>query len=375
MKRPEHDLLEDQAWAALRARLDEEMPEKPRRRLLAWWFLLLLLTGLLFSWIFTRPVRAPETPRAAAGSGSSAVGSGLSAVGSGLSVVGGRPAVIVGGLSAVGGWERGSGGAFDRESHQEQVEGEADLAAGNQHPDSDMTRLAVLPHVAPSVVCEYAPAVTAAADHQAVIRPHRDASRVWTPLLGVQTGWRNVPRPDEVGLLAGVEWQPRGASFGLRAGLAYRYANTEAVSPSLVRLVDQSRFPDYLESFQAPGSTNSLTPGGDVLEVPVTHRHIVEMPVQVFWQPRPAFRLYAGMAPGYVLGVQIGDTGRYNQEKLVRLDRNALLRKQVLEENSRWLAPGLFGAGFRWGRRWEATVMWRTSGSVHTGLQYRFGPR
>ncbi|MDX2136243.1 MAG: hypothetical protein SFV52_15775 [Saprospiraceae bacterium] len=425
MKRLKHDPLEDRAWAALRTRLDQEMPEKPRRRLAVWWWLPavgigLSVVGIGLSVVGSRlsvvgsrlsvvggglsvvgsGVSVVGGGRSDVGSGVSVVGSGLSVVGSGRSdvgsgrsdvgggrsVVGSRRSDVGSGLSDVGGGvlvvrggEKARGQELGQESLRALVESETVVGAGNQHQQKHPTMLAALPHVEPAIVCEQAvaPQVGTAGESHAVIRPHRSAHRVWSPLLGVQTGWCDVPRPDEVGLWAGVDWQPRGASFGMRTGLAYRYANAKTAPPSIVVLEDQSRIPDYLESAdtQLPGSTNSIAPGSALLEVPVTHRHILEAPIQVFWQPRPGFRVYAGVAPGYVVGVQTGDVGRYNQEKIVRLNRSASLRRQVLAEESRWLAPGLFGAGFRWGGRWEATAMWRTSGSAHVGLQYRLGPR
>ena len=405
MKNEFDNRLTDKGWRSMRGVLDREMPAKKRRRPLAWWLLgVFILAAGAGGWLWHRSVKAAPPPGRAvekavarqpvvdAGGNERQArmqpdkpGTALPAV---LPAAGIRESARheTGSSSGRKGSIAGLNGAALAVSPEKQAETPVFTASVPEVPGSpvNMASLAALPEKdryprpetpARPVFSQVNPV------EQAVVKKKTNASRRWS--VGIAAGIHSENLSGLNGFSSGVavDWQ-FSRKWGLRTGIRYaRYRPSVQERP--VVSIDNTEYADATGNFAviqdvinnpSTGSP-SIDPSYQKVLVPVDRLQRLEMPLLAFWQPVRSLRLYGGATVSRNLSAKASMQNYANNKVYLADNKNALSNLNSLTSStlSRWQANALFGAGLRFGKRFELDAFYQPvfghSGSGNGALQ------
>jgi hypothetical protein len=193
--------------------------------------------------------------------------------------------------------------------------------------------------------------------HDMPVKPDQANNRAWCLSVGGHIGWQETWKPDVGGLSAGVDWLPANGHFGARAALGYRLTHYRRTDPGNSVILNGFTNLDSsgLLDFEAVPTNIQSIPG--VLDASIRNRHQLEMPIHLFWQPRKRFRVYAGGTVSYLLGVQGYEQVAYNNQQDVQLSSTRSLNRTLTRQEQRWQFAASAGVGYRIGKHLELTAM------------------
>lgn len=395
MKNEFDNRLTDKGWHSMRGVLDREMPAKKRRRPLAWWWPRVLILASLAGaggWLWYRSVKAAPSPGRAlekAAAPQPVVDAGgnerKARIRPDKPETALRAVLPAAGILESARHETGSSsgreasiaglnGAVPALSQEKQAETPVFTVSVPEVPEPPVNTasLAALPEKNQYLRTE-TPAKTVFSQvnsvEQAGVKKKANASRRWS--VGLAAGIHSENFSGLNGFSSGVavDWQ-LSRKWGLRTGVQYaRYRPSVQERP--VVSLDNTEYADATGNFAViqdvinnPGTGSpAVDPSYQKVLVPVDRLQRLETPLLAFWQPVRALRLYGGATVSRNLSAKASMQNYANNKVYVAGNKDALNNLNSLTSNTlpRWQANALFGAGLRFGRRFELDAFYQPS--------------
>ena len=386
MKEHEHERMTDQGWAAMQQVLDQQMPRRRRRIAGWWWFAGLLLLPILgvtgWQWVQQStgksvPAAIPLKPAAPVAKQNDLPATNGSA---GFAATNSDDPSAWAGLEklpdfetfkALTGQPVASSG-FDNQRAPSvlinAVPGPNDLsgvsagmppATAGTVPGSALINNISVGAVAdlptPFKTLEKGALAVGLPDYAPYVRAAITKVSHKAPLaLGLTCGVNSERLPRVSGGLAGavVDWQPL-RRWGMRSGLQYamqRLASDESLVATIVEDAYE-KSSENLALFDNSGNYGNISQFSSIntsILASVRRIHRIETPLLVYWQPMPAFRMYAGATLNYTFLAQTSNRIFSDNQVFKVVSGHDEINRLATERLQRWQVKWQAGLGYRW---------------------------
>ncbi len=403
MKEKEHENITDRGWAAMQRTLDQEMPRR-RRRVAGWWWLsgLLLLPVLgvagLRWYQQTQQLSAPAIPLAPAGPVAKQEHPQTTNRSVELPVTAAESAApnAVDHLNAKSPnptSESRTTGLYAPENNRSAVQWAElekfqpvqnrrdfnrpfnmvailpDSPTANQ-PESELQDLsadllATLPTPYQNLDREVPDAVIPIYQTPAETEIQK-VKNAFPLTLGVTFGFNTERIPRINGGLIGVtaDWQPL-RRWGLRSGVQYAMQSL-ASDESLVTVITEDAYEksSSLSLFDQSGNYGNISSFSSIntsILASVRRIHRIETPLLAYWQPLPAFRVYAGAVLNYTFLAQTSNRIFSDNQVFKVVSGRDEINRLATERLQRWQVKWQAGLGYRLGHKVELNASLQTT--------------
>lgn len=377
--------LEDKGWAQMNALLDKEMPRSRKRRPILWWWAAASIIGIsaitgIVNYYSGRNIAVPDTDAYAPPTTPEA----LTTIRSNNSFLGGNtPSTIAAaGVSTVKSTQQRNlqaKSSFSAKNIPPIYVHPLELSIGGMANLSDLTddlsshALALLDGDYPAQVhtqqapkeIQLAPVANKPVIKKAPRQPLRSRFE-----LGLMAGANALQVKQVPGFIGGftVDYFSKTKKSGLQTGLVYRYQMFSGESRPVIP-VSYDRYlaatgNNEITPEDLPGSWVYISKTNRVL-IPVMKSHQLEIPVLLFWQPSPRFRVYGGTTFMRHIWVESADKGlfTYDLKVVTTPDADAAgnLNTVIKDQLPAWENTWQTGIGFKPFRHFEIGLYYRSA--------------